>query len=76
MMRLRGHRRRILNEPGTTINLVGDRKTISRGDFINEIQELLKITRGRNYPECSTHLLLEISFTSNPSRGENWHQSI
>jgi hypothetical protein len=44
MMRLRGHRRRILNEPGTTINLAGDRKTISRGYFISEIQELLKIT--------------------------------
>jgi len=67
MMRLRGHRHRILNEPGTTINLASDRKAISRGDFISEIQGLLKITQGRNYPACSTHLLLEISLRAIPA---------
>ncbi|OCL04807.1 dynamin GTPase [Glonium stellatum] len=58
IMRLQGQHRRISSELSSTANSAGGRETISRKDFITEIQELLDITRGRELPGMFNPLIV------------------
>ena len=57
-LRLRGHQRRIVENDVRSNGQTADMKTISRADFIDEIRELLSITRGRELPGMFNPLIV------------------
>ena len=57
-VRLHGQKRRIVDHHTDTLNSPSDRMTISRADFIDEIKELLSVTRGRELPGMFNPLIV------------------
>ena len=57
-IRLRGQQRRIVEGEISSSNAVEGVKTVSRADFIDEIRELLSITRGRELPGMFNPLIV------------------
>lgn len=57
-IRLRGQQRRIVEENVSSSNPTQDMETVSRARFIDEIRELLNITRGRELPGMFNPLIV------------------
>lgn len=57
-VRLHGQKRRIVDHQTKTSSPQLDAKTVSRADFIDEIKELLSVTRGRELPGMFNPLIV------------------
>lgn len=57
-VRLHGQKRRILDIQTDASKSRADKKTISRADFVDEIKELLSVTRGRELPGMFNPLIV------------------
>ena len=70
-VRLHGQKRRIADHLTNTLNSPSDRVTISRADFIDEIKELLIVTRGRELPGMFNPLIVGDMFFE---QSQPWEQ--
>ena len=70
-LRLRGQHRLIVENEFKAPKTLTDMKTVSRGAFINEIKELLRMSRGRELPGMINPLIVEDLFheQSQPWKG-------